>query len=263
MKRAEPDNPLGHGNRGSPPFTMEIASGADDIRKFDRRVKDLCDIEGPVEYAVEPRIRGLSVQLVYAKGSPPPVALAEACTQRGDDITKNIKTILSVPLKLERIHGDLPFPELLVLWGVVYVETEALRSLNRERSRGGLPPFRDSREAVDDSLLQEDPRVTAQRPLDMFCCAVSEMRGVSLETHLEMMLALQSWGLRVNRPHIKLFADVGEVIGHCQDLKKNKAAFPFEIDGALIQVNSLDLQARLNIESGKRTRALEFRFSRP
>lgn len=260
MKRAESDNSLGPGNYSSPVLTPEIASGADEIRRFDRRARDLCDIKGTVEYAVEPRIRGLCVQLVYEKGTSPPVALAKGYTQRGEDITKNIKTILSVPLKLERIHGDLPFPELLVLWGVVYVETETLHSLNRERSRRGLPPFRDSREAVEDSLLQEEPRVTAQRPLNMFCCGISEIRGGSFKTHLEMMLALQSWGFRINRPHLKLFADVGEVIGHCQNLKKNKAAFPFEIDGVLIKVNSLDLQARLNIESGKGTWALKFRF---
>ncbi|MBW2065879.1 MAG: hypothetical protein JRJ03_13250 [Deltaproteobacteria bacterium] len=244
----------------TPMLNPEIVYSVDGIRKFDSRIKALAGIKGSVEYAVEPRIKGLSVELVY-ENARLSVASTRGDGYRGREITDNIKTILSVPLGLERIHGDLPFPGLLVIWGVVYVETKALFSLNRERSRSGLSPFLDSEQAAHDSLEQEAPKITAKRPLEMFCCGVGEITGLTFKTYSEMMQGLQSWGLRVNRPHIKLFTDIDDIAAYCRKIEKDRELFPFEIDGLVIKLNSLDLQSMLHVKSQNIPWALEFRFS--
>ncbi|MBW1998714.1 MAG: hypothetical protein JRJ29_12215 [Deltaproteobacteria bacterium] len=245
----------------TPMLNPEIVYSVDGVREFDRRIKALGGIEGSVEYAVEPRIGGLCVELVYVN-TRLSVASTRGDGYRGREITDNIKTILSVPLGLERIHGDLPFPGLLVIWGVVYMETKALLSLNRERSRSGLSPFLDSKQAAQDSLEQKDPKITAKRPLEMFCCGVARIEGFTFKTYSEMMQGLQSWGLRVNRPHIKVFSHVDDLVAHCRrEVGGETELFPFDTDGLVIKVNSLDLQSRLHVKSRNIPWALEFRFS--
>lgn len=260
MERLESRSTMPLVNHRTPVLTPERAWRVEALLEFDQRIKTLLNVEDNIEYAVEPRIKGLSVELVYEKGT-----LTGASTRgdgyRGIDITGTIKSILSVPLQLERIHGGLPFPKLLVLWGVVYMETELFLALNRERGRRNLPVFRDPEQAATDSVEQGNLRMTAKRPLDMFCCGASEISGITFETYLETMHALQSWGIRVNRPHLKAFKGIDEAIDQCLTLGKNRAEFPFQVDGAVIKVNSLDLQTRLNVESGNAGWVIEFMFS--
>ncbi len=242
-----------------PMLSLENAFNDEDIRDFDSRVRKFVKEEGPVQYAVEPKIDGLAVELVYEKGR-----LAVASTRgdgyTGEDVTANAKTILAIPLKLKSMSGERPVPKLLEVRGEIYMEIEAFRALNRERADQGLPPFANPRNAAAGSIRQLDPRITAKRPLNMFCYGVGELSGLTFETYYALMLALQDWGLRVNRPHIRVCDTVEDVIEYCHRLEETRGQFAFEIDGAVIKVNRLDLQAGLGEKSRSPRWATAFKF---
>lgn len=140
------------------------------------------------------------------------------------------------------------------------MELEAFENLNRERIDKGLTPFANPRNAAAGSLRQLDSRVTAKRPLNMFCYGVGAMEGPPCKTQFERMLQLQEWGLRVNRPHIRIGDSVSDVVDYCHQLEDVRSQFPYEIDGAVIKVNRLDLQARLGQKSRSPRWSVAYKF---
>ena len=214
------------------------------VLAFDRRLRERLGERGPLQYTVEPKIQGVSVQMVYEAGALSLGAVV-GDGREGEIVTANIKTILSVPLTLWLIGEAPPIPERLEVRGDVYMETEALEALNRSRVEKGVPPFRDAKEAAQDSLTHGNPRVTAKRPLDMFCWSVGDAGALRPATSYEMMVVLQSWGLRVNRPHIRVCNTLDDVLRGCRIIREKQGEFPFFIEGALIQLNRLDLRERL------------------
>ncbi|MFP4036125.1 MAG: NAD-dependent DNA ligase LigA [Desulfobacteraceae bacterium] len=215
--------------------------------------------EAPVEYLVEPKMDGLAVEAVYENG-----VLSVASTRGngfvGENITANLKTILDVPISLLELRGGRPIPELLEVRGEVYMELDDFEALNRERRSRNEAPFANPRNAAAGSLRQLDPRVTARRPLRMFCYGAGSVAGYSFETQKELMLALQEWGLRVNRPYLKVCGDPEQVVEYCVELEERRGEFPFEIDGAVVKVNSLKLQAELGQVSRSPRWALAYKF---
>lgn len=240
---------------------LSLENGFEDqqIRDFDVRVKRFLGDRTPLEYTVEPKIDGLAVEMVYERG-----ALTVASTRGdgviGEDVTSNIKTILTVPLSLTRPKDGLAVPELLEVRGEVYMETEAFQALNAQRIEKGHPPFANPRNAAAGSLRQLDAMVTAKRPLNMFCYGIGELRGPKFKTQFELMLSLQAWGLRINRPHIAVCQTVDGVVDFCHHLEEIRSQFPYETDGAVIKVNELDIQARLGQKSRSPRWALAFKF---
>lgn len=228
----------------SPMWRFERASNEMQVKDFDAGIKGLLKQNDSLDYAVEPIIGGVSVELVYEKGD-----LIQASTrgdgQTGEDIMANIKTILTVPLTLMQFPGGKPFPDFLVVWGVVYFEIQALDELNRERISQGSAEYADPEAAATDSLRQQDHRITARRPLSIFCYGVGGITGHSFETHNALMTALQEWGFRVNRPHLKIFHDLSKATDYCYVLKAKRSQFPYSMGGALIRVNDLALQKTL------------------
>ena len=242
-----------------PMLSLENAFGSQELIEFDARIKRYLGQDSPIEYTAEPKIDGLAVELVYENGKLV-VASTRGDGYVGEDVTANIKTILSVPLTLMESKQGRPIPELLEVRGEVYMEVEAFEALNRERLKNNLPPFANPRNAAAGSLRQLDPRVTAKRPLNIFCYGVGEVRGASFQSQMELMIALQQWGLRVNRQYIKLCHDIQEAVDYCESLEQNRATFPYEIDGAVIKVNSLELQRRLGEKSRSPRWAIAFKF---
>ena len=242
-----------------PMLSLENSFRDQDIMDFDKRIKRFLGDNSPVSYTVEPKIDGLAVELVYENH-----ALTVAATRGdgyvGEDVTRNIKTILTVPLTLTQLPGARPLPDLLEVRGEVYMETEAFESLNRNRAKKGLKLFANPRNAAAGSLRQLDPRVTAKRPLNMFCYGIGEMSSLKFETQYELMISLQQWGLRVNRPHIRVCGTISEIIDYCHHLEQIRDQFPFEIDGAVIKVNPLDIQARLGQKTRSPRWALAYKF---
>jgi len=242
-----------------PMLSLENGFRDQDIIDFDARLKRFLGDDSPIEYTVEPKMDGLAVELVYKNGN-----LAVASTRGdgflGEDITSNIKTILTVPLTLIEPADGRPIPDLLEVRGEVYIEVEAFEALNRHRLEKGLPAFANPRNAAAGSLRQLDSRITAKRPLNMFCYGAGRINGPSLKTYYELMIYIQQLGLRVNRPHIRICPAVDEAVTYCFHLEEIRDQFPFEIDGAVIKVNRLDLQERLGQKTRSPRWALAYKF---
>jgi DNA ligase (NAD+) len=243
----------------TPMLSLENTFSDQDIRDFDARIKRFLRDDSPIQYTVEPKIDGLAVELVYEKA-----ALKVASTRGdgfvGENVTPNIKTILDIPLILTNKKNGSPLPEIVEVRGEVYMELEPFETLNRERVDKGRPPFANPRNAAAGSLRQLAPKVTAKRPLNMFCYGVGTLDGPPCETHYERMLQLQEWGLRVNRPYIRICDTLSDVIDTCHHLEEIRSRFPYEIDGAVIKANRLELQARLGQKSRSPRWSMAYKF---
>jgi DNA ligase (NAD+) len=215
--------------------------------------------EGTIEYIVAPKIDGLAVELIYKKGE---LSLASkgGNPTRGEYVTSNIKTLLTVPLTLIQLDADCVIPDLITVRGHVYMELKDFQSLNHNRNEKGQHPFANPVDATADSLRQPNPRITARRPLNMFCSGIGDYMGPTYETRMESMDMLQKWSLRVNKPFIKAHPTIEKVIQYCHHLRDIRAQFPYSIDGALIEVNLLTLQARLDEKAGSPGSAIVLKF---
>jgi DNA ligase (NAD+) len=244
-----------------PMLSLETGYHVKDVTDFDERTKKFLRDDTSIEYTVEPEIDGLAVELVYKKG-----ALSVASTRGdglvGENVTPNIRTILSVPLTLIEQADGKPIPDLLEVRGEVYMETDKFENLNRDRIERGFPAFKNPRNAAANSLRLRDSRITAKRPLNMFCFGTGETSGPKFSTQYELMVALQQWGLRVNRPYIRVCRTISEVIDYCHHLEETRDQFPFEINGAVVKVNRLDLQTTLGKTSGNPRWALALKFKK-
>jgi DNA ligase (NAD+) len=240
-------------------FSQKSGYEDQDIRDFDWKVRGYLGEKDLIEYIVGPKIDGLAVELVYKKGE-----LSLASTGRnptwGEYVTSNIKTLLTVPLTLIQLDADCTIPDLLAVRGDVYMEFKDFQSLNHNRIEKGQHPFANPVDATADSLRQPNPRVTAKRPLNMFCSGIGDYVGPTFETRMESMAMLQKWGLRVNRPFIKECHTIDEVIQYCHHLQEIRAQFPYSIDGVLIEPNCLTHLAKLVEEVGGPGSALALKF---
>lgn len=225
-----------------------------DLLIFDQQMRAFFEKPAELQYVVEPSIPGVEVVLHYEEG-----ALKSATARRGP-VTTSVKTILTLPLSFIPLRKESPVPDYLEVRADIYMEEAALARLNQERRGKNLPAFCDQRAAVEDSLHQTDPRISVKRPLNYFCSGSGKRTGLPALTHYELMLALQGLGLRVNRPHIQVKNGIHELIDHCRRLEAEKGDFPYSVQGALIRLNSLELQARLGRASGNRKDRIVFRF---
>lgn len=235
-------------------LSLANAFGDAELIEFDRRVRGTLGNES-YDYVVELKIDGLAVSLTYQDG-----ILVRGATRgdgaTGEDITVNLKTIRSIPL---RLHKPV---DLLEVRGEVYMPKKSFIELNRRREERGEPLFANPRNAAAGSLRQLDPAVTAGRNLSIFVYGIgaAELPGEGLpESHSESLKWLESLGLRVNTHH-QLCRDIGEVISYCRIWQDKKAALPYQIDGMVIKVNSLDQQSALGATMKSPRWAIAFKF---
>ena len=222
----------------------------DELRDFDERVQKNV---GKVEYVVEPKIDGAGVALLYENG-----ILVRGSTRgdgiKGDDITQNLKTIHSIPLRLQ--GKNLKNVEVR---GEVYMPLDGFKKYNREQAEKDGIIFANPRNAAAGSLRQLDSRIVAGRPLDVFIYVVS-YTDIDLKTHEKALSALKEAGFRTN-PLTKRVADIEEAIKYCQVLEKKRESLDYEIDGAVIKVNSLEMQNRLGSTSKNPRWAISYKFA--
>ncbi|MCC4285229.1 NAD-dependent DNA ligase LigA [Marinobacter salarius] len=227
-----------------PMLSLDNAFSDEELRDFDRRVRDRLKTEEDIEYVCEPKLDGLAVSLHYESG-----VLTRAATRgdgyTGEDITANIRTIPSVPL---RLRGD-NIPELVEVRGEVYMPREGFETLNKRLADKGEKTFVNPRNAAAGSLRQKKPTVTARRPLEL--CAYS----VALEdesrlpaTHWEGLQQVGAWGFRIN-PEMRRATGAGDCLQAYNELMDKRASLPYEIDGIVFKVNSLALQRQLGFVS--------------
>jgi DNA ligase (NAD+) len=236
-------------------LSLQNVTTREELAEFDARARKFLGLER-IDYTGEPKIDGVAVELVYEAG-----ALAVGSTRGdgmvGEDITANVRTIRSVPLRLR--SGGRPVPERLEVRGEVYLPLEAFRQVNRDREEAGQPVFANPRNSTAGSLKQLDPRVTASRPLDLVCHGVGDTEGLDVATHADLLAAIGDWGLRAV-PRSRVLATLDEVYAYYDELADARDALPYEIDGVVVKVNDWALQQRLGQISRSPRWAVAWKF---
>jgi DNA ligase (NAD+) len=240
---APPSQQFAPVRRRLPMLSLQNATDRDEVRDFEMRIRRFLDLRGPIEYVAEPKLDGVAVELVYERG-----LFVQGSTRgdgvTGEDVTANLRTIRTIPLRLRRGDASVPLPERLEARGEVILSKEAFRRINAERVERGEPEFANPRNSAAGSLRQLDPRVTASRPLEFYCHSAGEVVGTSLATHWEFLEACRAWGLRTN-PLNRLCRSLDEVYAYYEETEARRDDLPYEIDGVVVKVNSFELQRRL------------------
>ena len=253
---AEPLSKFASFEHASPMLSLANAFSSEEIIDFDNRIKKMAAVED-ISYVAEPKLDGLAVNLLYDNGR-----FIRGATRgdgiTGEDVTQNLKTIADVPLQIKK-SGFQPIPAFAEIRGEVYMEIESLRKFNRRRLDEGGEPFANPRNAAAGSLRQLDPRITARRPLNIFFYAVGRVEGVEFKDHWEVLQTLQFWGFPVN-PLIRQARDIRECIQYFESMGQQRETLPYEIDGVVLKVNDLNLQAKLGAVSRNPRWALACKF---
>lgn len=240
-----------------PMLSLDNAFKDQDLLDFDERVRRFLKSEQTMAYTAEPKLDGVAVELVYLNGS------LDLATTRGDGttgevITTNVKTIGSVPLRLQ-LSDEVAVPSRLEVRGEVFIGTTAFKVFNQERIEQGLPAFANPRNAAAGSLRQLDSKVTAQRPLEIFCYGIGLVEGLDFESQSEMLQSLRQLGLRIN-PLIRAQISIDEVIEYYRELERSRQSLPYDIDGMVVKVDSLSLQERLGATTRSPRWAIAYKF---
>ena len=217
-----------------------------ELEAFCHRLEKQTGREGllGLEFVAEPKFDGLAISLLYEEG-----VLARAATRgdgvTGEDVTANVRTIHSVPL---RLLGKAP-PRLLEVRGEVYISRDGFRRLNEQAARADAPgarkPFANPRNAAAGSLRQKDPKVTAERPLDIYCYAVGAMEGGPAAARQgEVLDLLRGWGMRVC-DRAQVVTGMEGCFNYYLESCRMREELPYEIDGVVYKVNDLVLQRSL------------------
>ncbi|OGR25159.1 MAG: DNA ligase (NAD(+)) LigA [Desulfobacca sp. RBG_16_60_12] len=240
-----------------PMLSLENAFSEAEVFEFDERLKRFLKTADEFDYVLEPKMDGCAVELIYEHGR-----LTTGSTRgdgyRGENVTQNLKTIHTIPLSL--MTEVLPAPELLEVRGEVYMDREEFNQHNAERLARGEPAFANPRNAAAGSLRQLDPKITAARPLKIYCYGVGEVKGRNFDTHWEVLQTLKKWGLRVN-PLIEPGRGIAAAIAYHRELEHQRHGLPYEIDGMVIKVDPLALQERLGAKTRSPRWALAYKFA--
>lgn len=233
-------------------LSLDNCYNEDELREFDARIRKLLGGE-PVEYVVELKIDGLGIALMYEDR-----ALVRGATRGdgriGEEVTQNMKTIKSVPLRLR--PDGISTAEVR---GEVYMSKDGLRRLNKAREEAGEPLFANPRNAAAGSIRQLDPKVAASRPLDAFLYTLSYSKQPMPPTHQECLSLMRSSGLRTS-PHTRVFSGIEEVLAHIASWESKREDLEYEIDGMVVKVNSLEQQRRLGYTAKNPRWAIAYKY---
>lgn len=216
-----------------PMLSLANAFSADELRDFDRRVKEGLHTDH-VEYITELKIDGLSMNLIYENGS-----LVQGLTRGdgrvGEDVTANVKTIHTIPLYIENA------PAYMEVRGEVYMPRKSFIALNEERDEAGLMPFANCRNAAAGSLRQLDPHVTAARNLAFFAYALGDIQGLEIRSQEELLKQLEAFHFQVN-PNYRKWDSIEGVIRGVNEWKQKRHDLGYDTDGMVIKVNDFAQQ---------------------
>lgn len=237
-----------------PMLSLDNAYTADEVREFEARLQRALPGES-FTYVCEPKVDGLGVALLYEKGR-----LIRGATRgdgrMGEDITQNLKTVRTIPL---RLRGPLADLEVLEVRGEVYMAHEAFERLNRTLEAEGEEPFANPRNAAAGSLRQKDSGITARRPLDISIYAVSDAVPDPFITHWDATQGLYEAGFKVN-PRSRRCRDIQAVIDAAAELERDRATLGYDADGVVVKVDSLDQQRRLGATTHHPRWAVAYKF---
>ncbi len=226
-----------------PMLSLDNAFSEQNILEFEERLLRFLRQDEPLLFAAEPKLDGLAVELIYDNG-----LFVEGSTRGngrvGEDITRNLKTIPSIPLRLLQPEEGTDLPERLEVRGEVFIGIEGFAALNAQRLANGEPVFANPRNAAAGSLRQLDSRVTATRPLEFLAYGISDPSGLPCKTHGELLFFLRSLGFKIS-DHVVTGVPIRKTIDHFHILRDIRPTLPYEIDGMVIKIDSLAMRGRL------------------
>lgn len=223
-----------------PMLSLDNVFSEDELAAFARRIHDRLGREEELDFNAEPKLDGLAVALVYEHG-----LFVQAATRgdgtTGEDVTRNVKTIHSVPLRLT----GKGYPDLLEVRGEVFMPKAGFNMLNKRALEQGEKTFVNPRNAAAGSLRQLDPKITASRPLAFYCYSTGAVEDGELpDTQNKILAQLQKWGLPVC-PEVKLIKGIEGCLKYYAQIQRQRDDLPYDIDGVVYKVNSLALQNEL------------------
>jgi DNA ligase (NAD+) len=241
-----------------PMLSLANARSGEELRAWIQRMRNHLAREGiedpAFEYVAEPKIDGLAISLIYRDG------LLERGATRGngevgEDVTHNLRTIPTVPL---RIDSD-DVPPVIEVRGEVYMSLPDFAALNERRAAAGLSTFMNPRNSAAGTIRQLDPKLTAERPLSLWCYAVGVTEGISFETHSESLEWLRAHRFPVH-PDVKVLTSEDDVVAQCRHWQERRGSLEFEIDGVVVKVNQFELQRRLGVVGREPRWAIAWKF---
>ena len=243
-------------------LSLANARGPEELSAWYRRARTVMEQEGlgsrEVEFVVEPKIDGLAISLTYEDGR-----FVQGATRGdgvvGEDVTANLRTIRSIPQRLRAVEGA-PSPGLVEVRGEVYLPLQAFAELNETRAAAGLPTFANPRNSAAGSLRQIDPAATAERPLSIWTYGVGHTEGLDLPTQSATLAWLREAGFRVN-PDIRVVATLEEVQAECEAWEARRGSVDFDIDGAVVKIDPVDVQERLGAVGRAPRWAIAYKFA--
>ena len=243
-------------SHAQPMLSLDSSAKEQDLRSFDQRLRRSLGEDRPVAYSLEPKIDGLSVEIVYLQGR-----LERAVTRgdgvRGEVITPNVRTIAPVPLRLR--HDERAVPPELSLRGEIFMPLEAFDDVNEELINAGKSPFANPRNAAAGSVRQLDPKLSAKRPLRIYCYDVLQ-GGDGFETQRELLEALRQWGLPTNPLNAEA-EDVDGVLAYFERIASERDDLSYEIDGVVLKLQSMRGRRQLGSTSHHPRWAFALKFA--
>lgn len=225
-----------------PMLSLQNSYSPEDLVEFDERVRKFLRSETEVSYYAEPKFDGLAVELIYENG-----LFVQALTRGdgtlGEDVTQNVRTIRSIPLRLKAE----PPPALLEVRGEILIFKKDFQQLNDQQQENGQMTFANPRNAAAGTIRQLDSKVAASRPLRFFAYALGEVEGVSFSTQQEIGERLAEWGFPVALAESRLCQTKEAVVAYYREFEKTRHQLAFDIDGIVVKVNSLRLQEDLGL----------------
>lgn len=236
-----------------PMLSLDNAFSESDFAAFDKRLREVLQVD-VVQFCCEPKLDGIAVSLIYEKGR-----LVRAATRGdgrvGEDITLNVRTVNSVPLKL--IGSS--YPSLIEVRGEVYMPRKSFDRLNVNAVSLGEKPFANPRNAAAGSLRQLNPQITAQRNLEMCAYSVGQVDTELPDSQYDILLQLNQWGFRIN-PEMKVTSGLTESLDYYRSMLSKRDGLHYEIDGIVYKVNDLQMQSRLGFVSRAPRWAIAYKF---
>jgi len=250
---AEPLKAFGVVRHRRPLLSLGNAFTKDELREWHRKVSKLLPGE-ELTYVCEHKMDGLAIALTYENGQFL-IGATRGDGEEGENVTQNLRTIRSLPLK---VRGDAP--PLFEVRGEVYLPKSGFEKLNKDREAEGLPLFANPRNAAAGSVRQLDPKVTARRPLDVLIYTLGWMDGGRIPaTHWEALQLMKGWGFKLN-PHNKQCPSLDEVENYYDEWCDKRESLPYEADGIVVKLDSLDQQERLGSVGREPRWAIAFKF---
>lgn len=236
-------------------LSLDNAFSYEEVLEFEKRIKRFLGSEEVIEYTIEPKYDGLAIELTYRNG-----LLFKASTRgdgyEGEDVTQNIRTIKSVPLKIE---GTDTILEEIDIRGEVYMDIDEFEKLNKERAKKGESLFANPRNAAAGSVRQLDSSITSSRKLHLACYGIGAVKGVEFRSQSEFI----KWLEKVRFPIpalVKHVKGINNAVNIIKEIEERRKTFSFETDGAVIKVNDFGLQRALGTKTREPRWALAYKF---